>query len=128
MDPAWPMECRVHDILDGPVAPGGFDAAYSLDVIEHIAPDSEETFLQNLCASIGPDGAAIIGTPSAESQAYASVASRAGHVNCKRGPELRALMEKYFRYIAVFSMNDEVVHTGFQPMAHYLLALATGKR
>jgi len=26
----------------------------------------------------------------------------------------------------VFSMNDEVVHTGFHPMAHYLMALACG--
>ena len=29
-DPAWPMECFVHDILDGPV-PGQFDAIYSLE-------------------------------------------------------------------------------------------------
>jgi hypothetical protein len=25
-------------------------------------------------------------------------------------------------------MNDEVVHTGFYPMCHYLFALACGKR
>ncbi len=26
-------------------------------------------------------------------------------------------------YVFLFSMNDEVVHTGFSKMAHYLLAL-----
>jgi hypothetical protein len=25
-------------------------------------------------------------------------------------------------------MNDEVVHTGFSPMAHYLFAVGAGKR
>ena len=25
-------------------------------------------------------------------------------------------------------MNDEVVHTGFYPMAHYLFALCAGKK
>jgi hypothetical protein len=28
----------------------------------------------------------------------------------------------------MFSMNDEVVHTGFGPMAHYLIALCAGPR
>jgi hypothetical protein len=63
--------------------------------------------------------------PSLESQAHASPQSKAGHVNCKSGPELRKAMEKYFHSVFVFSMNDEVVHTGFYPMAHYLLALCT---
>src|SRR5438045_4123498 len=28
----------------------------------------------------------------------------------------------------LFSMNDEVVHTGFHPMAHYLFALCAGRK
>jgi hypothetical protein len=28
----------------------------------------------------------------------------------------------------LFSMNDETVHTGFYPMAHYLIALCCGKK
>ena len=35
----WACETLVHDILTGPVPPGGFDAAYSLDVFEHILPE-----------------------------------------------------------------------------------------
>ena len=32
-------------------------------------------------------------------------------------------MTHHFRNVFIFSMNDEVVHTGFYPMAHYLFAL-----
>src|SRR5689334_1005862 len=40
----WPLECRVHDILDGPVH-GMFDGIFSLDVLEHIQPADEHRFL-----------------------------------------------------------------------------------
>ena len=72
--------------------------------------------------------AAIIGMPSLESQAYASPASKAGHVNCKSMPELRELMLRYFHNVFMFSMNDEVVHTGHHKMAHYLWAVGAGVR
>ncbi|MCW5744769.1 MAG: class I SAM-dependent methyltransferase [Alphaproteobacteria bacterium] len=123
-DPHWPMTAFVHDMLDGPV-PGGFDAAYALDVLEHIRPDDEATFLKNLCVSLTPTGIAILGMPSLESQAHASPQSKAGHVNCKTGDEFKRVMEQYFHTVFVFSMNDEVVHTGYYPMAHYLLAVCS---
>jgi hypothetical protein len=47
-----------------------------------------------------------------------------GHVNCKSGDELRRLLEPFSRQVMVFSMNDEVVHTGYFPMSHYLIAVA----
>lgn len=28
----------------------------------------------------------------------------------------------------LFSMNDEVVHTGYYPMAHYLIAVGIGPK
>jgi 2-polyprenyl-3-methyl-5-hydroxy-6-metoxy-1,4-benzoquinol methylase len=127
LDPAWPMECRVHDMLTGPVA-GTFEAIYSLDVLEHIAPDHERKFMANLVASLAPSGVAIIGIPSLESQAYASPQSKAGHVNCKSGKAFKPFLESYFENVFLFSMNDEVVHTGYYPMAHYLLALCTTLR
>ena len=127
MDPAWPMECRVHDMLTGPVV-GTFDAIYSLDVLEHIAPDQEYTFMANLIDSLAPAGVAIVGIPSLESQAYASPQSKAGHVNCKTGNVFKSFLEDYFQNVFVFSMNDEVVHTGYFPMAHYLMALCTSPR
>ena len=30
--------------------------------------------------------------------------------------------------VFIFGMNYELVHTGFQPMCHYIMALACGKK
>ena len=127
MVPRWQFEAFVHDMLDGPV-PGDFDAVYALDVLEHIDPPNERRFLQNSFAPLGPHGVGIIGVPSLESQAYASTQSKLGHVNCKTAPDLKALMENYFHNVFMFSMNDEVVHTGHHKMAHYVFAVGAGKR
>lgn len=127
IDPKWPFTFAVHDMLKGPVGPA-FDAAYSLDVLEHIQPKDEQCFMKNLVASLTDKGTAIIGMPSLESQQYASPLSKIGHVNCKSAPELKRLMSNYFDHVFIFSMNDEVVHTGYYPMAQYLLALCTGVR
>jgi len=124
----WRCETVVHDILSGPVPPGGFEAAYSLDVFEHIVPEREDLFVRHIARSLVPSGVAVIGSPSIQSQAYASEGSKAGHVNCKDGKDYRAVMERHFANVFLFSMNDEIVHTGFSPMAHYLLALCVGPR
>ena len=50
------------------------------------------------------------------------------HVNCKDQRDLKELMRRYFHNVYAFSMNDEVVHTGFYPMAHYLLGVACHRR
>ncbi len=127
-DKKMSIEFRVHDLLKGPVEKGGFDGVYCCDVIEHILPQDENVFVRNLARCLKPHGVLIVGSPSLESQLYASAQSKAGHVNCKRGPELKALMQKHFHNVFIFSMNDEVVHTGFQPMAHYLFALCCAPR
>lgn len=100
-----------------------FDGAFSLDVLEYIDKEFENHFMAIIVESFKSDGACIIGMPSLESQAYASKISKLGHVNCKTGEELKLFLENFFRRVFIFSMNDEVVHTGFHPMAHYLLAL-----
>ena len=123
----WRIECLVQNMLDGPVAPP-FDAAFALDVIEHVSKANEDCFIRNMIDSVLPPGVVILGLPSLESQAFASPGSKAGHVNCKSGLELKKLMQKYFHEVFIFSMNDEVVHTGFYQLAHYLFALCVGKR
>ncbi len=127
MSDRWHFTCLFHDMLQGPV-PGLFDAVFALDVLEHIRPEDEHAFLANMIANLEPHGVAIVGTPSLESQVYASPISRAGHVNCKSMPDLKSTMQRYFSNVFMFSMNDEVVHTGYYKMAHYLLALCCGKR
>ena len=123
----WPIDVRVHNILDGPVD-GRFDAAYSIDVIEHIEKEDEDTYLTNILASLDDDGVLIVGTPTLESQTYASPRSVEGHVNCMSAPDLKTLLELHFKSVNVFSMNDEVIHTGFHKMAHYLFAVCSHRR
>jgi 2-polyprenyl-3-methyl-5-hydroxy-6-metoxy-1,4-benzoquinol methylase len=127
MNPHWPLEAFVHDMLAGPVK-GTFDAAYALDVLEHIPEAQEDVFIGNIVKSLSADGVAILGMPSLESQSFASSQSKAGHINCKSGDALKKTMERHFHTVFVFSMNDEVVHTGFYPMAHYLLAVGCHRR
>ena len=127
MHPDWPLTPAVHDMLSGPYQ-GIFDAAYSLDVLEHIPAQAEETFIRNIPSSLTKEGTLVVGMPSLDSQEHASPQSKIGHINCKHGGDLKALMEQFFDNVFVFSMNDEVVHTGFYPMAHYLFALCVGKK
>ena len=118
----WPIEHAVHDILEEPLSQQ-FDALYSLDVMEHIPKREEEIFLTNVSRSISAGGIAIIGMPSIESQEYASFESKKGHVNCKTGLELRNILKVFFENVFMFSMNDEVVHTGFFSMSHYIIGV-----
>ena len=127
LNPHWPLDLAVHDMLSGP-PPGEYDAIYSLDVLEHIQPSKECLFIKNMLTSLKASGALIVGMPSLESQVYASPQSKAGHVNCKTGTAMKDLFQQYFENVFLFSMNDEVIHTGYTPMAHYLLVICCGKK
>jgi 2-polyprenyl-3-methyl-5-hydroxy-6-metoxy-1,4-benzoquinol methylase len=128
MNPHWAFDVSVHNMLKGLVPGGPYDAAYALDVLEHIKPVEEDLFLSNMVGSLTETGIAILGMPSFESQVYASPQSKAGHVNCKSGKDFNELMSRYFNTVFLFSMNDEVVHTGYYPMAHYLLAVCAHRK
>ena len=123
----WPISAVEHNILEGPLGQK-FDAIYSLDVLEHIPINHEDVFVKNIINSLGSNGIVILGMPSIESQTYASPASKEGHINCKTGKDLKLFLEKYFHNVFLFSMNDEVVHTGFEKMAHYLFVICCGVR
>jgi cyclopropane fatty-acyl-phospholipid synthase-like methyltransferase len=127
MSERWAFNCVSHDMLDGPVV-GDFDGIYALDVLEHINPSDEERFLSNMVDSLEENGVILIGMPTIESQDYASKLSKEGHVNCKSMPDLKVSMQKYFHNVFMFSMNDEVVHTGYHKMAHYIFALCCNKK
>jgi 2-polyprenyl-3-methyl-5-hydroxy-6-metoxy-1,4-benzoquinol methylase len=123
----YPISAVEHNILEGPLDQK-FDAIYSLDVLEHIPINHEDVFVRNIINSLGSNGIVILGMPSIESQTYASPASKEGHINCKTGKDLKLFLEKYFHNVLLFSMNDEVVHTGFEKMAHYLFVICCGVR
>jgi 2-polyprenyl-3-methyl-5-hydroxy-6-metoxy-1,4-benzoquinol methylase len=96
------------------------DAIYSIDVIEHIEREESRKWVSSLSANADM---VIIGSPSLESQIYASPLSRQNHINCMTQPELKAMMKDYFKHVLMFSMNDECVHTGFSKMSHYNFAM-----
>jgi 2-polyprenyl-3-methyl-5-hydroxy-6-metoxy-1,4-benzoquinol methylase len=123
-DEKWPINFQVHDIMQDSL-PNKFDGIFALDVLEHIPKDVEDLFIENSLKSLNDTGVCIFGMPSIQSQLYASKASQEGHVNCKSGDELKTTLKKYFHNVFIFSMNDEVVHTGFTPMAQYLFAVCT---
>lgn len=96
------------------------DAIYSLDVIEHIEHEESKQWVADLSIHAP---LVIIGSPSLESQPYASPLSVANHINCMTQPQLKTLMHEYFKHVFCWSMNDEVVHTGYSPMSHYNFAI-----
>ena len=112
----------LHDVTTGPIN-DTFDSIFLLDVLEHVDPKDETQFMNSLYSMLRRNGIAIIGMPSLESQSYANEASKAGHVNCKSGQQFMNDMKQWFSNVFIFSMNDEVVHTGYSKMAHYLIAL-----
>jgi len=109
-----------------PCERGKYDAAFSLDVIEHIPQERESSYIKNIINTLAQDGVFIIGTPNVTANQYASEASQLGHINLKSHDELRSIMRKNFKNVFMFSMNDEVVHTGYGPMSHYLIAVGVG--
>lgn len=102
---------------------GRFGAVISMDVIEHIQPQFEPQFFETVSKNLGPDGLCVIGTPNIASEQYASPTSKLGHVNLYSADRLAKSMRTLFHNVFIFSMNDEMVHTGFAPMAHFLIAV-----
>jgi 2-polyprenyl-3-methyl-5-hydroxy-6-metoxy-1,4-benzoquinol methylase len=123
----WNINFSVHDMLRSSWSHSDYDGIFLMDVLEHIKKNEESIFIQNVIKSLKFDGIVVIGMPSIESQKYASPRSKAGHVNCKSGEELRDVLLQHFKRVTLFSMNDEVVHTGFYPLAHYLIAVCSFK-
>lgn len=103
--------------------PQKFDAVYSVDVIEHIDPEAEPDFWRNTVASLKPNGVCLVGTPNKTAEHLAGPESKLAHINLHTHASLREAAKRHFTNVFMFGMNDEVLHTGYPPMAHYLWAL-----
>ena len=100
-----------------------YDAIYSLDVIEHIEKKTCDRFIKNIKNSLKLNGVLIIGCPSLTSQKYATKYSKKLHVNCFDKDQLEEYLYKFFNNVFTFGMNDEVLHTGYDKMCHYVFAI-----
>lgn len=114
--PRWPINFACMDILVADFA--GYDACYCLDLYEHI-PHSAG--LLRRLAAIAP--ICVIGTPSLQSQAYATAISRREHVNCVTKMELADRMRQHWKHVFVLGMNDTTLHMGHDAMTHYLFGI-----
>ena len=100
-----------------------FDVCSALDMLKHIDPTQEPLFLSRVVNALRQDGVFIIGMPSLESQAYALEVNTFSHINCQTATQLTSTLNRYFNNIFSFGMNDEVLHTGYGKMCHYILNL-----
>jgi SAM-dependent methyltransferase len=124
----WPEEKAEFVCADFLAVPSEqWDAVVTFDVIEHIRPENAGCFLERIAANLTSRGIAVIGTPNQTGQVYASAVSKAGHVNVYSAERLEEELRRHFAHVFMFGANDEVVHTGFPPMAHYLIALGCKK-
>lgn len=103
-----------------------YDAAYSIDVIEHLDPEIEPAFMEKIVESLSPNGVYIMGTPNKYAEEYASPESKVQHINLHTAKTLKTLMDKYFVNTFNFGQNDEVVHTGYDKMVNYLWCMGVG--
>lgn len=107
---------------------GKFDAVISLDVVEHIEPSREQIFFDTVYDNLDDLGVGVIGTPNITASAYASAASQIGHYNLFDAERLKKAMNRIFHNVFIFGINDEIVHTSFSPMAHFLICIGCYKR
>ena len=119
------VEFRACDLLEVPEQEK-FDAVVSLDVIEHMSVEMGHRFVKAKASHMKDDGLMIIGTPSIHSFPYQSALSQASHVKCYDLPELLDVVNPYVKRTIAFSMNDELVHTGFAKLAWYYFVIGFG--
>ena len=123
------IELICDDFMENQIVYGGKrDFVISLDVIEHIPLEQEDSFLKTICQNLNETGAAIIGTPNETMYKYASPWNKKAHINNYSQERLYEACSRYFHQVFIFGMNDEVLHTGFYPMSCYVFALCCHKK
>ncbi len=120
------IEFRQGTIQELKLPKASFDGAYSIDVIEHLDEHLNDPFVESQARILKKNGVCIIGTPNITANEYASERSRVQHINLHSQKSLNALMSKYFQRVFMFGMNDEVLHTGYAPMCHYIFGMGVG--
>lgn len=100
-----------------------YDGAVSMDCIEHIEPDETGDFIKRMHQSLVRGGVAIIGTPNQHAEALGSPHSRTGHINLFTPARLRKAMQREFRNVFMFGMNDGTLNVGHENLWHYVIGV-----
>ena len=114
---------EVGDFFDLPEE-AAFDAIVNLDVIEHLPEAQGECLVERTARHLRDTGMLVLGTPSIHSYPHQSPLSQAAHVRCYDLDELTAMVGRHYGRVLRFSMNDELVHTGFSKLAWFYLLFA----
>ena len=113
------------DILSPPseITNKTFNAVAMVDVIEHFYKEDGDKIVSDYSNLLSKNGIMVIGTPSKYSQEYRSTCSKNTHFHEYEPDELNELCSFYFNRTIIFSMNDEIVHTGFNKLAWFVFLL-----
>ncbi len=113
------------DILDPPdsITSRRFSAITSIDVIEHFYREDGEKIVETYAELLADNGMMIIGSPSKFSEQYRSKQSQDVHFYEYEPDEIKELCDRFFGRTILFSMNDEIVHTGFYKLAWFVFVL-----
>jgi hypothetical protein len=151
----WRFEARLHDIISKPLSRQA-DSAYCVDFLQYISRDEEDTFVRNLRDSLSRESDfLLIGSPSygaggppgtqhalgADAAHGMAAQSNRDNLACqtrtargqaaifrRTGAELKALTERFFHNVFMFSMVDDIAQPGIQPDAEHIFALSCGKK
>ena len=151
----WRFEARLHDIISKPLSRQA-DSAYCVDFLQYISRDEEDTFVRNLRDSLSRESDfLLIGSPSygaggppgtqhalgADAAHGMAAQSNRDNLACqtrtargqvaiyrRTGAELKALTERFFHNVFMFSMVDDIAQPGIQPNAEHIFALSCGKK
>jgi hypothetical protein len=121
-------EARLHNILVAPL-PKPHDSIYCLDAIEYVSRSDEDNFIRNLCDSLSRNQDILVVGSRATTEKYRTSAgeSEVGFFP-RSAAELKALFERFFNVVFVFSMIEEVMHPGAHPAADYALAVCCSRK
>ena len=100
------------------------DAIISVDVIEHFSREGGTAIIEQFSNTLNPGGMMILGTPNRRSAEWRSEQSKKVHIHEYEPEELREVCDRYFKRTFLFSMNDEIVHTGFSKLAWFFYIVA----
>ena len=112
------------DILNNSI----YDAIVSFATIESILPKNISNFYSAIVNRLNNVGIVIVGKPNLDTDEFATAITHAKHSNLYSAESLETDLRQYFKHVFIFSAHNEVIHTGYYPRSHYLLAVACQKR
>lgn len=100
------------------------DMISCVDFIEHFSEKDGTKIIEKCSKILHQNGnTLIIGTPSVHSKKFRSKTSKIQHLHEYDPLELKRKCLKYFSRVFLFSMNDEVVNTGFHKLSWFTFVI-----